>query len=85
MVVEIKKLLGSEKLVIGTDEVLKNLRNGKVQKVFLSSNCNTSTKDDVKHFADFSDAEVIELEIPNDELGTICKKPFSVSILALLK
>lgn len=85
MIADIKKLLGSEKLVIGTDEVLKNLKNNKVLKVALSSNCNAETKNDVEHYAGLSEVEVVELDIPNDQLGVVCKKPFNVSIIAILK
>ena len=35
---DIKKALKSEKIMIGTKEVIKNLRLGKVKKVFLTSN-----------------------------------------------
>ena len=82
---EIKKLLKSDKLVIGTDRVLKGLRKGELEKVFLALNCNEETKGDIKHFAELSDAKVEELEIPNEELGILCKKVFSVSVIGILK
>ncbi|NQU98619.1 ribosomal L7Ae/L30e/S12e/Gadd45 family protein [Candidatus Woesearchaeota archaeon] len=84
-VAEIKKLLGNEKLVIGTDRVLKNLKLGKIEKVFLSSNCNSGTVADVKQYASFEEVTVEELDMPNDELGVFCKKPFSVSIIGILR
>jgi ribosomal protein L30E len=36
---EIKKVLTSKKLVLGKDEVLKNIRKGLMSKVFIASNC----------------------------------------------
>ncbi|MBC8501384.1 MAG: ribosomal L7Ae/L30e/S12e/Gadd45 family protein [Nanoarchaeota archaeon] len=82
---EIKKILKSEKLLIGTDRVLKNLRNSKVEKVFVSSNCAKDVFDDINHFASFSEASVEQLDIPNDELGVVCKKSFSVSVIGILR
>ena len=37
--VEIKKNLKSKKLIIGSNKAIKNLKLGKIKKVFLSSNC----------------------------------------------
>lgn len=82
---EIKNLLGDDKLVIGTDRSMKNLRQGNVQKVFLSSNCNAETVEDFEHYANMSEVEVEHLEAPNDELGVVCKKPFSISVISILK
>jgi len=82
---EIKKMLKSKKLVIGTEKTLKNLKKGKAAKVFVTSNCPKSIKDDLKDYADLSKAEIVELDIPNDELGVICKKQFSISVLSVSK
>ena len=69
------------KLVFGTDRVLKLLRNDKLSRVYLSRNCNESVKNDIKTIS--KDTEIIELEYVNSEVGTICKKPFSISIVGL--
>jgi len=84
-VTEIKKLLGNEKLIIGTDRVLKNLRSNKIEKAYLSSNCNADTTNEVEHLAGFSEVKVEKLDLPNDELGVVCKKTFSVSVIGILK
>ncbi len=82
---EIRKILDSKNLVIGTDLTLKNLKSGNVSKVFISSNCPDEVKNELTHCSKLTDAKVIELNQPNDELGVICKKPFSISVLSLLK
>ena len=82
---EIKKMLKSSNVIIGTGRSIKNLRLGKVQKVFLSSNCPAGIEKDLSYYAGLSGAEVHKLEYPNDELGVVCKKPFSISVLAVLK
>ena len=82
---EIKKLLDSDKLVFGKDRVIKGLKNGEFVKVFLASNINSESLEDVERYASLSNAELEHLKFPNDELGTFCKKPFSVSVIGLLK
>ena len=82
---EIKKMLKSGSIVIGTKRTINSLRLGKVQKVLVSSNCPASVEGDINYYAGLSGAELHKLEYPNDELSVICKKPFSISVLALLK
>jgi large subunit ribosomal protein L30e len=84
-VAEVKKLVGNKKLLIGTDRALAALRKDEVKKVFLASNCLKSVKEDVEHYAKLTGVEVSQLDVANDELGVLVKKPFSVSVLALLK
>lgn len=82
---EIKEGLKSGKAIIGTKEVIKNLKLGKLSKVFITSNAPASVKESVNKFASISGAEVVELRYANDELGTICKKTFSISVLGFSK
>lgn len=82
---EIKKMIKSGSIVIGTKRTLKSLKLGKVQKVLVSSNCPSSVETDINYYAGLSGAELHKLEYPNDELSVICKKPFSISVLAFLK
>jgi large subunit ribosomal protein L30e len=82
---EIRKLAESGKLVMGTERAIKQLKQGKVKKVFITSNCPGDVRENVKRYARLSKVEVTELEIPNDELGVICKKPFSISIAGVVK
>jgi large subunit ribosomal protein L30e len=81
---EINKNLGSGKAIIGANETLKNLRHSRVKKIFLSSNLADTVKEDIVHYADITKTEVVELNYPNDELGALCKKPFSVSVVSIL-
>ena len=82
---EIKKLIKSKKLIIGTDRTINNLKLGKVDKVIVSSNCPEKVVNDIKHYTGLSKAETIKVPYPNEELGVICKKPFSISVLSILK
>ena len=82
---EIKKMLKLGSIIIGTEKTLKNLKLGRVQKVLVSSNCPEKVEKDITYCAGLSGAEFHKLDYPNDELSVICKKPFSISVLSLLK
>lgn len=82
---EIKKLVKTQKLIIGTDVTLKELKAGNISKVFAASNMKEDVRQDFKRYCDISKAEFIELDIDNTELGTICRKPFSISVLGQSK
>ena len=82
---DIKKALKSNKIMIGTKEIIKNLKLGKLSKVYLTSNAPKDVKDSIKKYASLGKAEVVQLRYANDELGTLCKKPFGISILGFVK
>jgi large subunit ribosomal protein L30e len=82
---EIGKLLKTKKLIFGTETTIKNLKKGRLSKVFLSSNCPDSIKEDIKYYSKISNTDTIQLEVSNEELSQICKKPFSVSIVSIIK
>lgn len=77
---EIKKALKS-KAIVGKKEVLKNLKIGKIKKVLLASNCPKDLKKDIEHYAKLTKTEIIELDIPNDEIGVLAKRLYSISVL----
>lgn len=85
MIEEIRKMVKEGKAVVGTREVLKQLKLGKISKVYITVNCPERVKKDVENYASLSGATVVQLDQPNDELGVLCKKPFSISVLGLAK
>ena len=78
----LKKSLKEDKLVYGFTVAIKNLKNGKVSKVFLASNCPEEFKNKLKNY---DNIEIVELKEPNKELSLVCKKKFSVNIISSLK
>ncbi len=81
---EIADNLKKAKLIIGTDRTIKALKNGKVKRVFVSKNCPQNIRDDLARYSGLG-LELVETQYLNDELGTLCKKPFSVSIIGVLR
>lgn len=82
---EIKKMLKNENLVLGSDRVLKLLRENQMSQVILASNAPSAVAEDVRRYAGLSETPVDVVAIPNDELGIICKKPFSIAVIGLKK
>ncbi len=80
---ELKRLIKSEKAVLGTQRTLKLLKQGTVEQIFLSSNCPEQVKKDVEYYAKLAGVSVTFLKYPNDEVGILCKKPYPVSVLSI--
>ena len=84
-ITEIRKLIKGKKIIIGTDRTLKNLKLGKINKVYISSNYSEKTLNTLKHYSQLSKASIVKLKYPSDELGILCKKSFSISVLSVPK
>ena len=84
-IVEIRKLLKGKNTIIGAELTLKSLKLGKVARIYLSANCSDKVKNSIEHYIKLTKVEVIQLKYLNDELGILCKKPFSISVLSVLK
>ncbi|HIH38870.1 ribosomal L7Ae/L30e/S12e/Gadd45 family protein [Candidatus Woesearchaeota archaeon] len=82
---DIKALLEKKKILIGTKTTLKALRAGKLAKAFLAINCSEATKEDLRHYTTGSSVEVVQTHLNSEELGVVCKKSFTVSLLGVLK
>ena len=82
---EIKKLLKTDKLVIGTERTIKQLKLGKLAKVYLAANCAAALEEDVNHYSKIAGVPVVKLTMPNDELGVICKKQYLISVIGIAK
>ena len=82
---DIKKMLKAGNVIIGTERAVAGLKLGKIEKIMVSSNCPAKVEKDINYYASLMGTEVQKLDYPNDELGIICKKPFSISVLALSK
>ncbi len=80
---ELKKLQAANKLVVGKEETLKLLRQGKAGKVFLASNCDPKVREDISQYCKLGNVEIVELSQSNDEVGVLCRKPFAISVVGV--
>lgn len=79
---DLKKDLKEKKMIFGANVTLKKLRAGKLKKIYLASNCRKDIMDDIVRYGKINKIEVVKLNKTNEELGVLCKKPFSVSVLS---
>ncbi len=78
-----KKIRNTEKLVFGKQNVLKLARKEKLEEVILPSN--SVHKEEFIGLRDDFGIKVEEIKQNSEELGALCKKPFSISILGIKK
>ena len=81
MIEALQKAVKEQKLIIGTKESMKAIKNGKAKEVFLSKNVPDDVREEVKKYAEIEGIKVNELDKDNVELGALCKKPFSIGVL----
>ena len=82
---EIKKAMASGRAIMGSKSVIDHLKKGKLEMAFLASNCSAEVKEDLVHYAKLAGANIVLTDIPRDEFGIVCKKPFPISVLGLRK
>jgi len=78
----LKEAVKAKKVIIGADRTLKNLKLGKLKRVYLASNVKQDIKEDIEHYTKLFEVKLVQLKEDNEELGLICKKQFSVSVLS---
>lgn len=79
----IKKAQKDNKVIYGIKNVIKCLSEQKARMVVVSANAQAEEQRKIERRK--GEATVEKINIPNNELGTLCKQPFRVSFLAILK
>ena len=82
---EIKKSIDNKKIVIGLNKTIKNIKQGNISKVYLSNNCPKNIQNDIKRYSKIAKISSVVLNKSNEDLGVICKKPFSISVLSIVR
>ncbi len=82
---QLRKLIEDRKVTIGTAATTKLLKSDGLKRVLLASNASQATKDALHRYQALTGVDTEELTVPNDELGVMCKKPFSISVLGIKK
>lgn len=80
---EIRNALKNDKLVIGTETVIKSIKEKSLSKVVLSNNVPADVKEDIERYAEISKIPVENVDMPNEDLGVLCRKKFHISVLGL--
>lgn len=80
MTIDLIKELKEKKFVFGSREVIKQLNKGNVETIYLAKDC--PFQQDIKKAAE---NRVKKLDLSSAEIRMICKRPFNISAIAVLK
>ncbi len=79
----IKEKIKRDKVVIGYKTVIKSLKSDRPELIVLASNTPEDKKKMIELNAKISKVQVKEYPKDSVDLGLLCGKPFSVSVLAI--
>ncbi len=80
---QIRKLIEEKKVTIGADATVRALRSDMLKTVIVASNASDEIQGRITRAAEMTKIPIDVLTIPNDQLGTMCKKPFAISFLGI--
>lgn len=81
----IRKAVETGKVVLGERETIKAARNKKAKMVIVARNCPATSRENLKRFATLNDLPVYEFQGTSVALGSVCGKPFLVSMLGVIE
>lgn len=82
---DIRLAVDSGETALGINKVIDSIKDNTAKLIIAASINKAEAIQDVMHLAKISDLSVITFEGNSLELGAICGKPFSVSVLSIIK
>ncbi|MBI1971704.1 MAG: 50S ribosomal protein L30e [Candidatus Aenigmarchaeota archaeon] len=79
---ELKTALEKGKVIMGEKESVRAAGAGKVKTLVYAANCPVTTREKLKLIATAHKIVIEQFDGNSVELGTMCGKPFAVSVLA---
>lgn len=80
MVADLIGDLKKKKPVLGLERTIKKIRGKQISRIYVA--INSHAKEQMTHLGKVMNVEVIFVQENSKELGVLCKKPFSVSVLS---
>ncbi len=77
----LKDAVKNQKLIFGAKQTIKKIKTGELKQIFIARDCPEDIREDVLRFAKMAGVEVSEEQITSQEIGSICKKAFSINVL----
>lgn len=82
---DIRLAVDSGEAVFGVKESMDSIVASKAKIVIVASSNKKDRINDVMHLAKFSDVKVVVFEGNPMNLGVVCGKPYSVSVLSIME
>lgn len=79
----IRRAVDTGKVVMGERETLRYAREGKIKLAVVASNCRASALEELKGILK-EEGHIYEFPGPGIELGSVCGKPFLISMLGIM-
>jgi len=81
---ELQTAIRTGKVVLGYRRTLRELVNDRAKLVLVAKNAPSHMIEELKYYASISQTPILVFEGSSRELGAACRKPFTVSALAVL-
>lgn len=81
---ELQTALRTGKVVLGYRRTLRELVSDRAKLIVIAKNAPSYIAEELKHYASFAKIPVLIFEGSSRELGSVCRKPFMISALAVL-
>lgn len=81
----IRLAVDSGKVILGSGRSVKAILRGEPKMVVLSGNCPREVAGDVRRYCLLSKVPLVDFAGSSVDLGTVCGKPFPVSVLSVLE
>lgn len=82
---EIKKAMGSKKLIIGENSTKRALKSKEAEMVMVAKNAPKILTKELEKLCEIGKIKFEKMDKDNTELGLTCRKPFAVSVLSIKK
>ncbi|HLC93373.1 MAG TPA: 50S ribosomal protein L30e [archaeon] len=80
---EIRRAVDTGKVVFGTQQAEKSLKNGSAKLIIIAKNAPQITSEKLVSFAENGKTPHFVFEGTGIELGSVCGKPFTISAMAI--
>ncbi|OYT54224.1 MAG: 50S ribosomal protein L30e [Candidatus Altiarchaeales archaeon ex4484_2] len=81
---EIKGVVKKGRVVYGSRSVVSGLLNDNPKLIIISSNCPSENREEIIYYSKLSNTPYESVDIDSIELGSICGKPFPVSVMGVI-
>jgi large subunit ribosomal protein L30e len=81
---EIRKAAETGRILFGTKRSIQAIKTGEAKLIIMASNTLSETREDIEYYTKMSETPIHIFEGSAIELGTLCGKPFIVSVVTVI-
>ncbi len=82
---DIRLAVDSGEVAIGINSVMESISSGKAKLVVASVKNKPGVLSDIEHVTKLADIKLIVFDGDSIQLGTVCGKPYSVSVMSIIE